>query len=419
MSYVRRLLIVSSVVVSSLLGVATASAQTPELLYGADGAQGNLSNLYVINPATGAVSQTIGPIGFAVTGLAIDPATGALYGATSRSTSGGASNPGHIITINKTTGAGTLVGDEDTSPADQGAADITFTPDGTLYGWLEASADDLATINKTTGAATIVGNAGLSTAGSGLAADSSGTLYFAGDEDSGPLRTINRTTGAPTTVATMNGTTGDEVSALAFNEAGTLYGVVLNTSPTPATAGLITINKTTGAVTPVGPTINRLDAIVFQPAVPAPPPPNVYYEEDCGFTINGKDLNGTSGNDDLDGSVLSDRLKGGDGNDELNGLQERDCLFGNADKDTVKGGDGDDVMRGGSGNDKLRGGDDNDSIRAQDGDDKVKGQAGDDRIRAKGRGSDKVNCGSGDDKAFVDPKDTVSNNCEKVKVSGS
>lgn len=413
MSHVRRVLIVSSVLVSSLLGVATASAQTPELLYGADGAQGNLSNLYVINPATGAVSQTIGPIGFAVTGLAIDPTTGILYGATSRSTNLGATNPGHIITINKSTGAGTLVGDEDPSSTES-SADLTIAPNGTMYGWLEPGTDDLITIDKATGLATVVGESGQSTAGSGLASDSAGTLFFAGEEDSGPLQTVNPTTGAVNTVANMNGTTDNEIGALAFNEAGTLFGSRIDTGATPATTDLITINTSTGAVNVVGASVNRLDAIVFQPSVPAPPA--VYYEEDCGFTINGKDLSGTSGNDVLDGSSLSDRLKGGDGNDKLNGLEERDCLFGNADNDKVKGGDGADVMRGGSGNDKLSGGDGGDNIRAQDGDDKVKGQAGDDKIKAQGRGVDKVNCGSGKDKAIVDRKDKVSNNCEKVTV---
>jgi hypothetical protein len=172
MSRLRSLLIVSAAVASSLLGVSTASAQSPEVLYGADGAQGNLSRLYELNPATGGVVRDIGAIGHAVTGLAIDPATGTLYGATSRSTSGGETNPGHIITINKTTGAGTIVGDE--VPGNEAIADITFTPDGGFYGWLEPGTDDLVTINKTTGAAAVVGESGLNTAGAGLASSPSG-----------------------------------------------------------------------------------------------------------------------------------------------------------------------------------------------------------------------------------------------------
>ena len=50
---------------------------------------------------------------------------------------------GYLITIDKTTGAGTMVGDRiplDPSPV----PDITFTSDGTLFGWSKAT-DDLET----------------------------------------------------------------------------------------------------------------------------------------------------------------------------------------------------------------------------------------------------------------------------------
>ena len=58
------------------------------ILYGADGAGGNLSNLYILNPADGSIISTVGPIGFSITGLAIDPTTGVLYGTTSRNKCG-------------------------------------------------------------------------------------------------------------------------------------------------------------------------------------------------------------------------------------------------------------------------------------------------------------------------------------------
>ena len=239
-----------------------ASAQ--ERLYGATGGP-TASNLYLLNPASGAVAQTLGPIGFAVTGLAIDPSTRTLYGSTSfRDPSARRS----LITIDKTTGAGTLVGNLGVGDV---AADLTFTPDGTLYGWLEG-VDDLVTIDKATGAASIVGNSGLSTEGSGLASDSAGTLFFAGDrEDSanGPLRTVDRNTGLTTVVATLSGAspTTDQIAALAFNSAGTLFGVGAdNTSPNPSE--LLTINTATAAINIVGPSINRLDAIVFETTRP-------------------------------------------------------------------------------------------------------------------------------------------------------
>ena len=51
-----------------------AGAQTP-ILYGA--ASGSSSNLFTIDPATGATT-VIGPIGIGVSSLAIDPRTGTL-----------------------------------------------------------------------------------------------------------------------------------------------------------------------------------------------------------------------------------------------------------------------------------------------------------------------------------------------------
>jgi hypothetical protein len=265
----RRFFAALTVSCSALLALASlASAQ--ERLYGADGAGGNpATNLYLVNPANGAVLQTLGPVGFGVTGLAVDPATGTLYGVTGGND---ANNPGFLITVNKTTGAGTVVGDlfaDSTSPV----ADITFTPDGTLYGWSE-NTDDLVTINKATGAATVVGESGTSTSGSGLASNAAGVLYFAGSRDDGPLRTVDRTTGALTTVTTMDGTTNRQLAALAFDAAGTLFGARLTdaggTSPRPA--DLVTIDPATGAVTSRGPSVDRFDAIAFETVKPAKKP---------------------------------------------------------------------------------------------------------------------------------------------------
>ena len=50
------------------------------------------------------------------------------------------------------------------------------------------------------------------------------------------------------------------INALAFN-GSTLYG---SHQVTGATTELITINTTTAAITVVGPTVDRLDAIVFE-----------------------------------------------------------------------------------------------------------------------------------------------------------
>jgi Ca2+-binding RTX toxin-like protein len=314
-----------------------ASAQ--ERLLAADGANGSSANLYVLNPASGAVLQTIGPIGFAVTGLAIDPITGTLYGVTGRE-----NDDPVLITIDKATGAGTLVGD--LNPAnDNAVADITFTPDGTLFGWLQGP-DDLVTINKATGLATVVGDSGLDTRGSGIASNAAGTLFFAGEDDNGPLRTVDRNTGATTAGPTLNGTEGEPINALAFDSAGTLFG-------SRRTFDLLTINTGTGAVNVVGPSVEDLDAIVFEPPTPTPTPTAT-----ATATCKGKPATivGTSGKDVLRGTDGRDVIAGLGGNDTLSGLAGNDLICGGKGNDTLKGGKGNDTLIGGANVDRLFGG---------------------------------------------------------------
>jgi Ca2+-binding RTX toxin-like protein len=158
-------------------------------------------------------------------------------------------------------------------------------------------------------------------------------------------------------------------------------------------------------------------------AVPPPPeaPPGPYKEEACGFTISGKTVTGTAAAETITGTAQSDHLSGAEGNDTIRGLEDRDCLFGNQDADQITGDDGGDVIRAGRGKDNVNGNDGDDDIRLQDGADKGKGGPGDDKIKAQGQhhkegGVDKVNCGSGNDRATVDRWDKVSKNCEHVTV---
>jgi DNA-binding beta-propeller fold protein YncE len=251
---------VAVALVCCIAPILTATATAKEIFYAADGAGGNLSHLYVLDPSSGAVIQDVGPIGFAVTGLAVDPVDGTLYGSTSRQTSAGAPNPGSLIAIDRRTAVGRLVGD--LRPDSETAADIAFTPDGALFGWLQPDSSDLVTIDKATGAASIVGDSGLNTEGSGLASSPAGVLFLAENADNGPLRTVDRNSGATATVATMNGTKGFRIPALAFDAAGTLFGGRQGGSPF-FEADLITIDPTTGAVASRGPLPPRLDALTF------------------------------------------------------------------------------------------------------------------------------------------------------------
>jgi len=232
-----------------------------ETLYGADGAQGNPSNLYTLDPTSGAVLSTVGAIGFAVTGLAIHPGTRVMYGATANAD--GVISPRSLITINKSTGSGSLLGPFLLPDGPQTLTDLTFTSDGTLYG-LGSHDGQLYTVNLATGAATVVGESGVgSPAGGGLAADPCDTIHVAPNSDEGLLFTLDRTTGLASPGAQLNGSSGNTISAMAYNSAGTLYAALLDNSQSPATASLVTIDTLTGDIAVLGPTVSRLDAIVF------------------------------------------------------------------------------------------------------------------------------------------------------------
>jgi len=244
----------------------SAHAQAAPLLFGADGSGGNPSTLFIIDGATGAVVSTVGPIGFAVTGLAFDPTTGALYG----TTAGASADETLLLTIDVATGAGTVVGSFGVGPGPM--ADIAFDPAGNLYGWREPLADDLYRIDKTTGAATLVGDSGLITAQSGLAIDAAGNVYFGGgvgEPQVYGLARIDPATGAsiefiPYSIQIPVGL------GLTFDAAGVLYGIH-RVGLSQTERELVIIDPATGALTIVGPTVDRLDALAFQPAqVPEP-----------------------------------------------------------------------------------------------------------------------------------------------------
>jgi hypothetical protein len=238
-----------------------------EVLYGADGASGNSADLLILDPATGGVITNIGPIGYSVTGLAVHPTTGVMYGTT---TSNSAADPLSLISIDTTSGAGTLIGVGGSHPGNM--ADITFDSTGTLYAWGEdggggLAGDDLYTIDLTTGVATKVADAGVATAGSGLAARADDTLFFAGLFDffgtNPDLATVDQGTGAVTKIADLS--RAYRTGALAFDDAGTLFGVQKDPAGNSVRA-LVTIDTATAAVTVIGLTVDRLDAIVFSAA---------------------------------------------------------------------------------------------------------------------------------------------------------
>ena len=413
------------------------------VLFGATGGEAN-SNLYMVDTDTGATTS-IGPIGFAVTGLAMDPNSGTLYGSTSMLSP---NSPNSIITIDKTTGAGTLVGPVGI-PGEE-VADLTFDAAGTLYGWTEIFTDDLVTINTSTGAATQVGNSGIFTFGSGLA-DVGGTLFYSGDGVTGALRTVDKATGLTTVVTTLHGAPSntDGIAAMAVNpDTGVLFAVALNDSDLVHPAYLVTINTATGEVTTIGALPNDFDAIAFD----SPPVVVGYPNFGPGSSAVVSDpfnpgtsillVRGTSGND----TIVLDRLDavtivvsvnsvatsflspnfqkivviaeagddfvavrasitkptelfGDEGNDQLSGGRGNDIVHGGDGSDRLSGGAGNDVLLGDSGNDRIHGDGGNDSLSGGDGQDQIWGDTGNDTLFGEA-GNDKLSGGTGNDLVF-------------------
>jgi Ca2+-binding RTX toxin-like protein len=359
-----------SLLLAQLVFAAPASAQAVgDELFAADGGGGNLdTTLYKVNPATGARMETIGEIGFSVTGLAFDPTTGTLYGST---TSNDPTEPGSLIRINTDTGAGTLVGPAGTriiTGCTTGTADITFTTDGTLYGWTECS-DDLVLINKTTGVGTVVGDSGFGSYGSGLAADpDDNTLWLAPDGADGEYFTVSRTTGLLTSQGTLDGNDDGSISALAWTCDGeTLYGSHNIEFTAPSTRELVTIDTPTDSISTIGPSDQEQDAIAWDCA---PPPITVSCKGQLATLV------GTSGNDVLTGTSGKDVVVALGGNDRISTLGGNDVVCAGAGKDRANGGGGKDRLLGQGGNDKLRGAAGKDNLRGGGGKDRCNGGPG-------------------------------------------
>ncbi len=106
--------------------------------------------LFEIDPETGEITE-IGGGGIGLNGLAFDPTTNLLYGASGNGATGG------LWKIDPDTGEQEYIGDFENSVWIIG---IAFDVEGVLYGW-DISPDYLYTIDKETGKATPVGSLGI------------------------------------------------------------------------------------------------------------------------------------------------------------------------------------------------------------------------------------------------------------------
>jgi hypothetical protein len=210
----------------SLLFVSTfgASAQGDAMgrravLYAASGTFGVQGILYTLDPATGAVLTTVGPLNdaagnnYGIGGLKYHPTTGIFYGATGHQSP---TNPDYLVIVDPATALVTPIG-----PFGAVLTDIAIDPrTGIMYG-LSEFYQNFYTINASTGQAVQTGSTeiGFPNQG-GLAADRRGALFGVSNFS---FYSFNKTTG----MATLIGPTGLEnlVKAADFNQSIVLYGL--------------------------------------------------------------------------------------------------------------------------------------------------------------------------------------------------
>jgi hypothetical protein len=146
---------------------------------------------------------------------------------------------GRLWRIDMNTGVATAIG----PTGFQDIESLSFSATGVLYGVDDAS-NQLVRCSLSTGACTAVGHLGVDFTDSGLAFANNGTLWMSTDLPGPPytLYRLNSTTGKATAI----GSQGQPVTGLAFWN-GVLYGLGGDSRD-----NLLTMNRTTGAGTPVG-----------------------------------------------------------------------------------------------------------------------------------------------------------------------
>ena len=164
---------------------------------------------------------------------------GVCYGATG---SADAANPGALISIDPTTGAGTLIGPTGIM-GDNGESvpAMAIKSTGEVYALSASNNSSLYSINASIGAGSYIASTGL-VSPEALAFDANDVLYAVSNNNN--LYTLNPATGSPTLI----GPTGFTTKALSYDPTdGTMYGC-------SATDGIYTVDLTTGNSTLVGTT---------------------------------------------------------------------------------------------------------------------------------------------------------------------
>jgi Ca2+-binding RTX toxin-like protein len=117
------------------------------------------------------------------------------------------------------------------------------------------------------------------------------------------------------------------------------------------------------------------------------------------------------------GTNGADSIAARGGDDHIKGKNGGDDLYGNTGRDFIKGGDGVDMIRGNQSPDTIFGGSGADILYGDEGSDHLGAANGRDTVYAYGDGRrDRINCGAGFDRAYVDRDDIVGETCERVRL---
>lgn len=255
-----RLVLAASLV--AWLSAATAA----EVIYGTthpeqlrSGSAPVAGSLYRIEPETAAHAMVGAvrmdgrePIG--VTGLAIHPASGVLYGITAANSP---SHPNSLVTINIANGDATLVGSLGVA-----ATDIAFDRAGTLFTWLRDTSQ-MATLDLATGKPRRLGRAGQPGEPGAVAIDRDDRIYVVGSGATGSLDLFDVESGTVAKGPPLKGMPfAAGVNSIAFSSSGMIYAVNTNLASTASTM-LVKIDPRSGFVTKVGALPPDTDAIVL------------------------------------------------------------------------------------------------------------------------------------------------------------
>jgi len=239
------------------------------------------STLVQIDPQTGALIRTIGPVGYTVNGLAWDCTAGNCKSGTLYATTAVGDVSFHgLITIDPNTGLGTPVDAGvvnfglSIDPGTSGSPIHSITVDsfGSIAGWYDefgtGVTDTFVRIDKTTGIATEFTNTGINTSQNGLSFSDLNALWnvdspkFVGGnlvQTAYLLNPLNGTVLSSKQLSPpINAAIGD------FNPIDNhYYGLNFDTSLPSSGTFLVVVNIRKGTVTTVGQTVDNLHTLAF------------------------------------------------------------------------------------------------------------------------------------------------------------